>query len=129
MARPRTATNVLELRGAFAKNPSRGRERADEPVPLGEIGSAPESLVEDEVAAWDYLVGITPAGVLGDCDRPHMEVAARLLAYSRRVSVEDWSAMKIARLDSMLGKMGLNPSDRSRVKADKAPPKNDFLNL
>lgn len=129
MARPRTATNILELKGAFAKNPNRKAAREDEPVPNAGIGPAPEYLAEDERSAWDYIVGTVPAGVLGDCDRSHLEIAARLFAYSRRVSVEDWSAMKIARLDSMLGRMGLNPAERSKVKADKAPPKNAFLNL
>ncbi len=70
-----------------------------------------------------------PVGVLGDCDRAHMEVAAKLFAYTRRVKVEEWSAANLSRLDAMLGKMGLNPADRSKVKAAKILPKNDFLDL
>lgn len=129
MARPRTATNILQLRGAGKKHPERMRERENEPEPKSGIGPAPEKLKKDEREAWDYLVGIMPPGVLGDCDRGHLEIAARLFAYSRRVSVEDWAAMKIARLDQMLGKMGLNPADRSKVRASKEAPKNRFADL
>ena len=127
MARPRTATNVLALKGAFKKDPARGRERENEPEPNAGIGPAPDSLAEDERAAWDQLVERCPRGVLGDCDANHMEVAAKLMAYTRRVPVEEWQAAYIARLDAMLGKMGMNPADRSKVKADKAPKKNPFL--
>jgi hypothetical protein len=129
MARPRKATNVLQLNGAFAKNPDRGRERENEPEPKAGIGPCPATFEADEVQAWDYLVGIMPVGVLGDCDRAHLEVAAKLFAYSRRVKVEEWLAANITRLDAMLGKMGLNPADRSKVKAAKVAPKNSFLDL
>ena len=129
MARPRKATNVLQLNGAFAKNPSRGRDREDEPSPKAGIGPCPSKLKPDEVEAWDYLVSIMPNGVLGDCDRAHLEVAARLFAYSRRVPVEEWLAANISRLDAMLGKMGLNPADRSKVKAAPSKPKNAFETL
>lgn len=129
MARPRTATNIMELRGAFKKHPERRVDREDEPVPQAGIGPAPEYLADDEKSSWDYIVGTVPPGVLGDCDRTHLEVASRLFAYSRRVKVEDWSPAQIARLDMMLGKMGLNPADRSKVKAAKAPPKNPFNEL
>lgn len=129
MARPRTATNILELNGAYKKHPERKAERELEPSPKAGIGPAPDYLADDEKAAWDYFVEIAPHGVLGDSDRGHLEVVARLFAYQRRVKVEDWSSMKIARLDSMMGRMGFNPAERSKVKAEKAKPKNAFAEL
>lgn len=129
MARPRTATNIMELRGAYKKHPERRADRENEPRPLAEIGLPPETLADDERAVWEDMVARMPYGVIGDCDRDHLEVASRLMAYTRRVPVEEWEAAKIARLDAMLGKMGMNPADRSKVKAERKPPKNDFLDL
>ena len=119
----------MELKGAFAKNPARGREREREPVPLAEIGAPPVTLEPDELWAWEDMVRRMPYGVIGDCDRDHLEIACRLMAYTRRVPVEEWEAAKIARLDAMLGKLGMNPADRSKVKADKVAPKNQFADL
>lgn len=129
MGRPRTATSVLTLKGAFEKNPQRFAARVDEPEAKGPIGPAPDYFEPNEVEAWNYLVGIAPDGVLGDCDRGHMEVAARLFAFQRTVPISEVSDGKLSRLDSMLGKMGLNPSERSKVKAPKAPPQNPFSQL
>lgn len=116
MARPRTPTNVLELRGAYKKNPQRADERENEPEPKAGIGEAPEWMCSDEKKAWDYIVGIAPIGVLGDSDRAYLEIAAELLALKRRVGVEKVEASKLNRLETMLSKLGLNPADRSRVK-------------
>lgn len=126
MARPRTATNILQLKGAFKKDPQRKADREREPVPKAGIGPAPKWFKAKEREAWDYLVGIVPHGVLGDSDRAHLEVAARLLAFSRTVAIELVSDGKLARLDSMLGKMGLNPAERSKVKAEQGKPQNPF---
>lgn len=41
MARPRKPGNVLELKGAFKRNPARGKARENEPKPNGEIGDPP----------------------------------------------------------------------------------------
>lgn len=114
--RPRTPTNVLHLRGAFKKHPERRAERENEPQPKAGIGVAPAWFQADEKRAWKYIVGIAPEGVLGDSDRAYLEIAARLLAYTRRVSVEEMEQAKVNRLETMLSKLGLNPSDRSRVK-------------
>lgn len=114
--RPRTPTNVLDLRGAFKKNPDRKRDREDEPQPKAGIGPPPKWFKADEKRAWDYLVGIAPIGVLGDSDRAYLEIASRLLAYSRRLSIEELEQAKVNRLETMLSKLGLNPADRSRVK-------------
>lgn len=117
--RPRTPSNVLALKGAFDKNPSRGRERENEPEPKAGIGPAPAHLDKMARQCWDEVVSIAPVGVLGDCDRLHLEVVAELLAHKRTVGIGAIDPAKLNRLDAMLGKLGLNPADRSKVKAMK----------
>ncbi|SDR06458.1 hypothetical protein [Pseudoxanthomonas sp. CF125] len=125
--RPRTPTNVLELRGAFNAHPERKHERQDEPVPAGPIGEAPKWMKAPEKRCWDHLVASSPPGVLGDSDRVYLEVAAELLALKRRVGIENMEAAKLNRLETMLGKLGMNPADRSRVKVSKSRPRdNEF---
>lgn len=119
MARPRTPSNVLELRGAYKRHPERREERAGEPEPQGEIGPAPAHLDEMARQCWEEVVSIAPIGVLGDCDRLHLEVVAELLALKRTVGIEAIDPAKLNRLDAMLGKLGLNPADRSKVKVAK----------
>ena len=116
MARPRTATNVLALRGTFKKNPDRGRARADEPVVTEPLGDPPEQLSAECCVAWDYLHKCAPYGVLTRADRVAFELAAVLFAQFRQSPFEMDSA-KIARLNALLGQFGMTPSDRSKVTA------------
>lgn len=133
MAAPRKPTAVLELAGAYRKNPQRERERAEEPEPKAGIGPAPSHLSIPEAECWDYLVGIAPVGVLGDSDRAHLEITARLLAWSWTCSIEKMEAAKLTKLVQCLGALGFNPSDRSKVKVggkpNRARPNNAFADL
>lgn len=121
MGRPRTPSNILELRGSHKKHPERARERENEPEPKAGIGPAPDWMQAPEMVVWDYLVGIAPVGVLGDSDRAYLEIAVELLALKRRVGVENMESAKLNRLETMLSKLGLNPADRSRVKVGGKP--------
>ncbi|WP_440221847.1 hypothetical protein ACQQ2N_12190 [Dokdonella sp. MW10] len=125
MARPRTATNVLELKGAFKKNPKRAKDRKDEPVALGDIGPPPAKLKANVRRCWDEIVGLCHAGTLCPADRLIVEHAARLLAQLR---AEGWLVHPtiLIRFEASLGKLGLTPADRSKVQVKKAPPKNQF---
>jgi hypothetical protein len=126
MGRPRTPTNVLALRGAFDKNPDRAREDAETTGPIGE---APDYFNEKEVAAWDEIVLNAPVAVLRNSDRFILELASRLLA-EQRDNWLDFPAARLARLEAMLGKMGLSPSDRAKVGgAGKKQAKNPFTDL
>lgn len=129
MGRPRTATNVLTLRGAFKNHPERMQARENAPEPSAPVGSAPDHLADDEKACWEEVAGYCPAGVLGDCDRTHLEVVAKLLALTRRKPIEEVPDGKIARLAAMLGAMGMNPAERSKVKVPPKAPKNEFEDL
>jgi phage terminase small subunit len=126
MGRPRKPTNILQLKGAFKANPSRRRARDSEPVPKAGIGPAPDYLSEAEKQAWDYLVGIVPNGVLFDSDRVHLEMTSRLMAEFRSGEMK---TDRIRLLSTMVGKIGLNPSDRSKVLVPEGKAKNPFASL
>ncbi|MDB5937533.1 MAG: hypothetical protein JWQ01_4877 [Massilia sp.] len=123
MGRPRTPSNILDARGAFNKNPN--RRRVDEPEPNGEIGDAPERFTEDERTAWAEIVGTCAAGVFCKSDRIAIEVASVLLAMFR-ADPAGIPGAKLARLDSLMARFGMTPSDRSKVSAPKPAAVNPF---
>jgi hypothetical protein len=111
MGRPRTPSAVLKLRGAFRKNPQRARE--DVQV-SGDIGEAPVHLSEAQRQVWGEIVSDVPLGVLSNADRIAVEVTAVLLCEFRQNPAE-FTAAKYARLQALLGHMGMTPADRSRL--------------
>lgn len=126
MARPRTPTNVLELRGAFDKNPNRRRV---DPETSGEIGDPPEYFDQAHRDIWQEIVSNAPLKVLTVADRQIVEIATRLI-FESRFDWENFSAGKIGRLESMLGKLGMTPADRSKVGGGKKEAhKNPFMDL
>ena len=125
MARPRTPTNILKLRGAGKKNPARMRERENEPKPDGGIGSAPEHLSDAQQQIWDELVDIIPPGVLGNTDRIWLERTSQLLDASRN-RPDDWTSSKEKDLIQYLSRLGMSPADRSKVSVPKAPKRSPW---
>lgn len=122
MARPRTASNILELRGSFDHNPS--RRRAD---PQSEpLGSAPRLAPVTFKKAWDYIASTAPAGTLQKRDRVYLEVAAQLYVQLRNEGAAEMHPARLARLEMMLAKLGLSPADASRVTAAPPPQRGDF---
>jgi hypothetical protein len=57
MSRPKTPASVLELKGAFRKNPKRGEARAREPQAEGEL-RAPEVWLNSDYPQYVELLGI-----------------------------------------------------------------------
>jgi phage terminase small subunit len=116
MPQPRVPLNILKLRGSVAKNPSRFKERENEPVPKAPLGNPPTHLAKDEKKCWRELVRTAPYGVIADCDAWSVELAVCLMAEYRA----DRAAMPASRLNllhSILGRFGFTPADRSRVSA------------
>ena len=107
MSRPRKPTKVLELSGAFERNPN--RKRTSEPKPTGVIGPPPEHMSENEVDVWFELSNACFWAT--DADRQIMELAAILLCRFRA----DPEFKQMNHLLTALGKLGLTPSDRSKV--------------
>jgi len=128
MGRPAKPTKVLELNGAFKKNPNRRRD--NEPCPTGDIGDPPKSLRRKALKdIWWEMVDLAPPGVLTNADRIHLEIICHLLGELRKDPV-NFQVTKLTRLEAMLGKLGLNPSDRSKVPGlSKGKPKNPFGSL
>ena|ERR1039458_1903241 len=118
MGRPRKPTAVHELNGSFDKHPERKAERALEPKPEGPLGAPPSCFDPGDytgkrlLAIWNEIVLQCPPGVLSLSDRMHVELACRLM---HRIRTSTAKSGDYSRLDALLGKMGMNPADRSKV--------------
>lgn len=123
MARPRKPTPLLELTGAFQKDPQRARPH--EPKPAGPLGDPPECFNDEPGleakelldraalrAAWHELTGMVAAGVLTISDRWLVELACRTMQQVRKGAA---LAAERNLLLSCLSRMGLTPADRSRI--------------
>jgi len=113
MSRPRTATNILEARGAFKKDPQ--RRRAKEPKAKGSFPKSPRrDLSPEQKKTWKEIVKRVPDGVLTDADIFCVEIAACLLAEFRK-SPDNMIPARLTRLSTELGKLGLSPSERTKL--------------
>jgi len=128
MARPRTPTTVLENRGAFINHPERREDRANEPTPNAPIRkSAPKSLSVEEGKVWGEFLKKVPAGVLGDCDEYWLAMAVRLECKERKGTIGIGERTQYMNL---LSRLGMNPSDRSKVMARPvAKPEDEWSDL
>lgn len=114
MPRPRKPTNVLAFSGAFAKNPARGRARANEPKANGPIGAPPSELNEFERKAWIRIVSECPAGVLQLRDRQAVLCAA-LLGGALIQGHRDPKIINAYRV--AISELGMTPAASSKVTA------------
>jgi len=125
MARPRKPTNVLRLSGAFDKDPQRGVARANEPQNLECVGEPPERLNDQQLKAWNEIIENSPYGVLTKGDRHTLELTSVLLT-EFWVLGANMKGTHMSMLNTLLAKMGMNPSDRSRVTAQNSGKENPF---
>ncbi len=131
MARPRTPTKILELKGAYRKNPQ--RERGEEPKAKEGIGPPPRHFDPDQKKVWREISKLCAPGVLTRQDRPAFEIIIIGLDQVRR-GVETWSEERqemvrvpassnhCDRVFKQLGKFGMTPSERSNVVVPKEKP-------
>jgi len=122
MARPRTPTNVLDARGAFRKNPQ--RERVDPPA-AGKLRPPPKGshFEEEHRQVWKELVKAAPKDVITESDRFALEICCLLMVEFRQNPLE-FTAAKLVRLETLLGKFGMTPADRAKVAGGKAKKAN-----
>ncbi len=125
MARPRTPTNILKLRGADKVNPGRLKARENEPVNKNPIGKPPRFLSTVEKKAFNELVKFSIDGVLGEADRIGVEMAARLLVKCRNLE-EPASAAEQNLLFKYLSQFGFLAADRSKLSIPAPKKKNKF---
>jgi len=117
MGRNRTPSNVLELRGAFEKNPQRRRE---EPKVDGDLGPPPDHFDDARCAAWRELTETAPQGVLTKADRIAVEMLADLMVRYRASMTqagEKFTSADRRDLMALLARFGMTAADRSRVAA------------
>ena len=118
MARPKTASNILDARGAFKKNP--GRKNHSEPTVEDEFPKKPPSfLTAKEKKTWKEIVNTAPGGVLTGADVFAVEIVARLLAEYREFKGRIDTA-RITRMTSEMAKLGLSPSARASLSVTKS---------
>ena len=115
MSRPRTATKILDARGAFKKHPERKRQdpKCSSPFPV----KAPGHLSPIQVKWWHKIKRAVPDGVLAGADIFAVELAAVLWSEF----VVDPAGMSNGRLSQMraaLGCLGLSPADRAKLAAE-----------
>lgn len=117
MARPRTATNILDARGAFRQNPQRKRD--GEPKPKSAFRkSAPAHLTPEQKAVWKEIVKQIPAGVLTGSDHAVVEIVVVLYALFRELGAA-MPAAQLTRMASLMGRLGLDPSGRASLVVPK----------
>ncbi len=126
MPRPRKPTKVLELSGAFKKNPSRKRARAGEPQIAAGLGDPPVEWVEGAphnsrcaalLQAWNEIVAQDVLRVLNVSHRILVENTCHLIYKIRRASAGYGKATSgdFAQVAANLARMGMTPVDSPRV--------------
>lgn len=127
MARPRKPTKILELKGAFKKDPQ--RKRLSEPKSDTPLGDPPKHLRKKVQGIWCEIASHASPDVLTASDRIALELAAELL-FEFRIDPIEFPANKLSRLESLLAKFGMNPSDRSKMSVGKPrDPANPFADF
>ena len=119
MANPRKPTSLKVLQGTYRKD----RANPNEPKPTNEIGNAPEFFTENQSVIWSEIVETVPKGVLTCMDRVWLEMGVTLIEKSRLNTI---NSSERSSLLNVLGKMGMNPSDRSRVSVAPEPAFNEW---
>lgn len=117
-------THLKAARGTLRK----GRTNPHEPTPKGEVGKPPDHISAAAKETWRELVKCAPPGVLFNCDRFAVELAACVLAEFRA----DPSGMltpRIARLHSQLSSFGMTPAYRTKVVAVEPEPNDPWSEL
>lgn len=126
MPRPRKPTALLELNGAFKKNPARAAARFDEPRPTTGIGDPPADFLRTEstlaarhLRIWHELIAQAPEGVLTGCDRMILANTCRIQAAIEGGKTDPGM---FNQLRGHLNDMGMTPVGRSKVAGTKKKP-------
>lgn len=127
MSRNRTPTALLALRGSL-RDPRVAARREGEPLPDAQLGEPPIDMPVEVKETWREVVRLCHRDVLCDSDALVIESLSYLLTHLRMKQFDVHPA-KLARFESMLGKLGMTPADRSRVarrKKDDVSPFQKF---
>jgi len=123
MSKARTATAILEARGAFARNPQRKRK---DPEVKGDFPDvAPANLTPIQVKAWWELVRQIPCGVLTSADQATVRLCAVLWA-EFLVDAAGMQTARITQLRNVMGDLGLSPAARAKLATRPEDDDGDF---
>jgi hypothetical protein len=103
MPRPRTPTAILELRGAFQRNPNRLKARKSEPLVTTPLPDPPECLSTAAAEAWSEMQ--SRGYWLTSADRFLVQIAATLIA---RFRLNRLTHGHVSVLIGLLGKLGFS---------------------
>ena len=124
MGRQKIPTNILEMRGSYSNHPERKKDRENEFKPES-LGEAPDHLNADHKQIWHEIVSSVPPATIGRSDRIALETLSKLV-FIMRFDFENMTGGELGRLETMLARFGLTPSDRSKVIVKPATtPEND----
>ena len=110
MSRPRKPTAVLELLGAFKRNPDRLMARKNEPLVTTALPQPPPRLPMPVKSAW--LEMRNRGFWLTSADRFLVEIAATLMA---RYRFDEIKSGDVSLLIGLLGKIGFSPKERGSM--------------
>lgn len=108
MSRPRTPTALLELRGAFKRNPDRKRARQNEPLVTTPLPEPPRRLPKPVKLMWREMQA--HGFWLTSADRFLVEIAATLMT-AHRAGEQKTTSLLIG----LLGKLGFSPKERAAL--------------
>ena len=121
MARPRTPLQSLSP-GSIGKSAERIVKRAREPKVAGVLRGPSRWLSKEQKIIWRKLVRYSPA-VLGESDRPLLEIAVVLKAKLEAATIEN---AQITQLLSVLSKLGMIPKERQASDAGSEKVKDEW---
>ena len=120
---PKKPTALKQIQGTLRPD----RTNPNEPTPTGPLPDAPPAhLTPAEQEAWASLVGIIPPGVAMNSDIAYLTMTSKLYA---KLMSNEISDAQLNTLERALSKFGLNPSDRSRIVAQKEVKNERFAYL
>lgn len=122
--RPRTPAKILELKGAWKKDPGRRRESV---AGAGDFNPQPPAHMPQECArAWHWIVSQIPPGVLTASDYASIEIMARLQAHFWLSGHLDYAK----ELRQWFGQYGLTGAAREKISMKKPEGSgNPFANV
>ena len=123
MGRARTATALLEARGAFKNHPE--RKRQDPEVKSDFPGIAPANLTPLQLRAWGYIVNQIPASVLTGADQASVQLLCVLWAEFQQDTASFPSA-KIGQMRGLMGEFGMSPAARAKLATRPEDDDGDF---
>lgn len=113
MARHKTPSNILDLKGSYKTHPERKNDEEPEGLPLN--STPPEYFDAEHIKHWNDLISRVPAGVATDSDYYLLVIGAAILS-----EIEETQGHlpneRIAKFVTISAKLGLTPSDRAGLK-------------